>query len=402
MCKAGFAGDYSPKAIFSSVVASPRLTTQNLFDLVNSHHGHHYIGDDAQAKRGILKLRYPIQRGIITNWDDMEKIWEYTFYNKLDVEPDDQPVLLTDGVLEPRINREKIAEIMFERFNTPAVFIANPGLLSMHASGRTTGIVLESGDGVTQAIPVYKGNVIKDAISIGNICGRDLTEYMFSLLMERDLRFKNSSSCQEIAREIKEKCCYVASDFEHELAMLSSNLEKTYKFSDGQMITICDERFKSPEMLFKNGIHKLVLNSIMNCENYMRNELFANILLSGDSTLFPGFVERMQKEIKALAPRKTLIRIDRATEHKYASWLGGSQIALLPSFQPMWISKRQYDESGPAIIHKKAIFNEFLIKCETKSLHLYEEPNQFFVQKKRCSVKKKRNTCWLRKLATCC
>uniref|UniRef100_Q7M3B0 Actin beta (Fragments) n=1 Tax=Sus scrofa domesticus TaxID=9825 RepID=Q7M3B0_PIG len=195
---AGFAGDDAPRAVFPSIVGRP----------------------------------YPIEHGIVTNWDDMEKIWHHTFYNELRVAP------------------EEMTQIMFETFNTPAMYVAIQAVLSLYAS----------------------------------------------ILTERG------------------KLCYVALDFE------------SYELPDGQVITIGNERFRCPE------------------------DLYANTVLSGGTTMYPGIADRMQKEITALAP--STMKIIAPPERK-SVWIGGSILASLSTFQQMWISKQEYDESGPSIVHRK-------------------------------------------------
>uniref|UniRef100_A0A914DAM8 Actin n=1 Tax=Acrobeloides nanus TaxID=290746 RepID=A0A914DAM8_9BILA len=353
-CKAGFAGDGAPRAVLPSIIGSPREGLRRSIDGPEDL----FIGDRAQSKRGILTLKYPIENGVVTNWDAMEKIWHHIFYDKLCIDPQEHPVLLTEAPLNTKIGRERMTEIIFETFNVPAMYVSIQAFLSLLASGRTTGAVLDTGDGVTHIVPFYEGYALTHAISRLDLAGRNLTDYMIMSLTNRGYTIVTTAE-REAVRDIKEKCCYVALDFDQELASSAPN--ESYELLDGQDILIGNERFRCPEVLFQPsflgmkspGIHEMTYASIMKCDMDIRKNLYSNIVLSGGTSMFPGFTDRMKKEIELIAPSTMDIECIVPPERKYSTFRGGSILASLSSFQQMWISREEFDECGSSIVHSK-------------------------------------------------
>ena len=355
LCKAGLSGEEGPRTIFPSIVGYLKYAS----GIVGGDKKEFFVGADAEAKRGVLKFNYPIEKGLINNWDDAEKIWGHIFINELRVAPEEHNIMIIESPNNPKQNREKIAEIMFETFNVPGLYFENSAKLSLYSIGKFYGIVIDSGGDLTHFVPIYDGTVISYAYINENLGGRTLNLYMEELLDEIGMRFPTSSE-KRFVESIKEKACYAALDFEKELKCVEPY---DYEFPDGTHVIIKDQRIRCPEVLFKPdiigkdgvGIAQACINSIQKCDLDKRKDLYNNIVLSGGNSMFNGLPERLTKEIKYLAPGSMIeeVRVIASPKREIAAWIGGNILSSIPTFENSCITKTEYEEEGANIIHKK-------------------------------------------------
>ena len=319
-----------------------------------------YIGDSAiftAERKEILDIDSPFQHGIVTNWDAMEKIWDYMFSRELRVSPDNQCLLVTEPPLNPKSNREMMAQVLFERFNVPASYVVIPGQLSAYSNGRGTCMVVDIGETVTHTFNVYEGFTFRDAIKRVDIGGRELNQYLQKLMMNRGYCFTTFSEIGQL-RDIKEKLCFIKPTKTD--TVKDSLKNKSVVLADVGEIQLKDECTQCPEVLFDPsligssapGIHQLVYESILACEYDVRRDLYPSICLSGGSTMFPGIKQRLTNELTDLFPQGTKFKVIAPPERRASVWIGGSIMASLTTFQDKWITKLQYDEYGPNVIHK--------------------------------------------------
>ncbi|KAJ8789457.1 hypothetical protein J1605_021984, partial [Eschrichtius robustus] len=440
--KAGFAGDQIPKYCFPNYVGRPK----HVRVMAGALEGDIFIGPKAEEHRGLLSIRYPMEHGIVKDWNDMERIWQYVYSkDQLQTFSEEHPVLLTEAPLNPRKNRERAAEVFFETFNVPALFISMQAVLSLYATGRTTGVVLDSGDGVTHAVPIYEGFAMPHSIMRIDIAGRDVSRFLRLYLRKEGYDFHSSSEF-EIVKAIKERACYLSINPQKDETLETEKAQ--YYLPDGSTIegpSLCSlgpltykvlperglpshlvtkpwaegplpfpppegpqpppqpeklaappqigpSRFRAPELLFRpdligeesEGIHEVLVFAIQKSDMDLRRTLFSNIVLSGGSTLFKGFGDRLLSEVKKLAPKDVKIRavrighkgeywqgkgegrmdvsdssfhpplqISAPQERLYSTWIGGSILASLDTFKKMWVSKKEYEEDGARSIHRK-------------------------------------------------
>ena len=315
--------------------------------------------------------------------ENMETVWRDTFYNlNIDTSKSNSLVLLTVPPLTTNADKQIMTEIMFNKFNVSGLYIATDAVLALLATGRKTGIVLHSTEGATHIVPIYEGQAITDKIKRFNICGQDLTNYLMKLLKEKGYSFNSDlESYRSDVNDIKKKFCYVANNYLDEVTSFEIfNNSKNYEIR-GESITINVERIICPELLFKPyiiasgsiGIHEVIYNSIIECDADIQKELFGNIILSGENTVFPGFAKRLEIEIREKRERDLIERKintqdnqmeikvhesfykDGVNKQENLAWIGGSDLSSLDKFNEFWITKAEYDKSGSSIVNKKCI-----------------------------------------------
>ncbi|XP_003742549.1 actin-related protein 3 [Galendromus occidentalis] len=396
--KLGYAGNKEPQFIIPSSIAirenskvgdtATRRLTRGVEDL------DFYIGDEANEASGYA-VKYPIRHGMVEDWDLMEKFWEQSIFKYLRAEPEDHHFLLTEPPLNTPENREYMAEIMFETFNVPGLYIAVQAVLALAASWNSkqgkrvmTGMVIDSGDGVTHCIPVADGYVVGSCIKHIPIAGRNITYFIQSLLRERETGIPPEQSL-ETAKAIKERYCYICPDIAREFAKYDKEPDKWFlQYQSTNHVTkqpfgvdVGYERFLGPEIFFHpefanpdftTPISEIVDTCIQSCPIDVRRPLYNNIVLSGGSTMFRDFGRRLQRDVKRvvdarlkqsvklsggrITPKPIDVTVVSHHMQRYAVWFGGSMLASMPEFYTVCHTKAQYEECGPSICRHNAVF----------------------------------------------
>lgn len=371
--KCGFAGTNFPHAIFPSMVGRPimRYETDNIKDVVIKDI---MVGDEAAKLRQVLEITYPLENGIVRNWNDIHHIWKYTFEDRLGLKDlKECKILLTEPPMNPKKNRENMIEAMFEKYGFKSVYIAIQAVLVLYAQGLLTGVVCDSGDGVTHVVPVYEGYSFPHLTKRLDVAGRDITRYLIKLLLLRGYAF-NRTADFETVRQIKEKLCYVGYDldFERKLAHETTTLIDTFTLPDGRIIKIGRERFEAPEALFKPnfidvedvGMSEMIFNVIQAADIDLRSEFYKHIVLSGGSSMYRGLPSRLEKDIKELYLRDVLkgnkellkkfqLRIEDPPRRKHMVFLGGAVLGdIMKDKDSFWMNKSEYEEIGNKVLRK--------------------------------------------------
>merc|ERR1711934_249285 len=369
--KVGYAGANFPAHIFPSMVGRPILRFEKKIDNVELKDV--MVGDKAATLRSFLDIKYPLDNGIVRNWEDMMHLYDYTFEEKLKIQPSECRIMLTEAPMNPKKNREKMVEVMFEKYGFKSAYISIQAVLVLYAQGLLTGVVVDSGDGVTHIVPVYDGFALPYLTKRLDVAGRDVTKYLIKLLQLRGYYF-NRTADFETVRQIKEKVCYVGYDMEIErrLALETTILVEPYELPDGRIVRVGAERFEAPEALFEPnridvdspGMAEQLFQTIQGADIDTRPDFYNHIVLSGGTSMYPGLPSRLEREIRKHYLDRVLkgdesklskfkCRIEDPPRRKHMVFLGGAVLAeIMKDKDHFWMNRSEYDEQGVGILKK--------------------------------------------------
>ncbi|XP_069478220.1 actin-like protein 9 [Ambystoma mexicanum] len=355
ICKAGFAGEFKPSVVMESVVSYPLEQSKK----TDQSRASYFVGELAWDEPNVRVVEL-VKLGNIIDWEAAETLWRHIFDHDLKVSPEEHSILLSDPPLSPASNREKMAEIFFESLGCPSMCVTHQSVLSAYSYGKISGLVVESGHGVTSTVPVLHGNIIPHAIERMYFAGKLLTESMQKMLSKSGHSFDESMIL--VVEDIKHRCCYVAEDYESEMSLPESDCEIEYTLPDGQDIIIGKESFQCPEELFRPaevvgdgqaGIHIMAQNSLTKVPEEHKKVMYGNVLLCGGSTLFHGFYNRICTEFEKWLSQQYTPETLSIPDREHSTWIGGSILSSLRAFQSCWIPQQMYKEHGPSIMRRK-------------------------------------------------
>ena len=416
--KAGYGGEDSPKAVFPSCFGEVEPRAGGGKGASKSKDGDTKMAEANGAAAGAggralhvgeagvnyrrdhMEIKPTVADGVVQDWDAFEGIWSHIFTDKLKIDPEEYPVLLAEAPVNPKEAREKTVEILFEKFNVPAVFLAKSATLSAFSIGRPSALVVDVGHDGTVTSAVHDGYVLQKSVRRGQVGGRFLSECMLKSLEAQKVKVTpryafekveakgggwdvqpvkvphtsdsyRARMVHDIVADCKEATCRT-SETPFDDAANANIPAVTYELPDGQEVQIGADRFKVPEGLFRPpvlesygvgggrelpSITSQILDSLSGVDVDVRKELLASIVLTGGSSMFPNLRERLERELLEQAPANAKVKVITSlssVERRFSTWIGGSILSSLGSFQQMWMSKQEFEEHGAQLIHRKA------------------------------------------------
>jgi actin-related protein len=367
--KVGFSGEDAPRAVLPTVVTT---TTVDEGSTAEEHAGmtvesqkksQAFFGDEA-LQEALLQANAtttrPVMRGEIqldnNRKDALEALWDHTFRTVLGVEQEELPILIADPLplgQSAYQARQWMAEVMFEKFKVKSLAIFNSAVLSLFSTGRTRGLVVESGEGLTQAVPVFEGYAIPHAIFKMEVAGYDITSKVMKM-MEKEQGADHAGNMR-VMQALKEKTCSVALDYETAMRGrdMADEESKSFELPDGTIVQVSQQiRMGAPELLFGGkdqtgpSMQKICKEAIDTCDLDFRLDLVRSLVVAGGTSMLPGLAPRLRSELSALLPSEHARQVDICvdSQRKYAAWIGGSMFASLSTFDQVAISRQEFED----------------------------------------------------------
>ena len=366
--KAGFSGEDKPSLIFKSFIGEPKY--KDVFSSIYKENKEikQYIGEDCLKNIGLLKLHNPIKHGILVNEQEIIPLFNH-IYSKLGINTDERrehPLIITEPLLNPYSNREKIANSLFDYIGIPSIFFASQPILSLFSTSATTGIILESGEGVSQSCIIYEGYSLPNTYERYDFGGGDVTEYLKLAMKKKGYQLFNSNEYRLIS-DMKEKYCFFLPqkyNLHVENVKKALNSKKiNYYLPDGITVTLGDERILASEILFNPeligkeylGLSDIIFSSINKAEIQLRPKAFENIVLSGGNVLMRGLEDKMKEDIINKCNKIVKVNVSTVKEPQISCWVGGNIISSIDIFKKISVSKTEWEEKGSKILHVKTI-----------------------------------------------
>lgn len=364
--KVGFSGEDAPRAVLPTAVATTSEDEARedehavgVDSAAAQRKSQAFFGDEALSQNGASIIR-PVQRGQVAtsqqNKDALESLWEHTWRNVLGVEQEELPVLIADTLPLGQgsyPSRQWTAEIMFEKLKVKSLAIFNTAVLSLFSTGRTRGLVVESGQGITHAVPVFEGYAIPHAIFKMEIAGQDITDKVRQQ-MEQEFGIEQAHNLQ-VMQALKEKVCTVAGSYFAAMKGPDASDEeaKSFELPDGKIIQVSKAiRTGSPEILFGDGdpnnpsVQKICNEAITTCDLDFRQDLVRSLVVAGGTSMLPGLASRLKSELASTLPSELARQVEVCvdSQRRHAAWIGGSMFASLSTFDQVAITKQEYEE----------------------------------------------------------
>lgn len=375
--RAGYPSESAPRLLVPSLVGQPR----NKGVAMAGGFREYEVGYDALQKRGVLDCSQPVRAGVVQDWADMERLWSHTIYNELRIAPENYCFVISEPTNNSEKDKEKTLELMMETFNAKSMYLGSSAVLALYAYGLTTGVVIDCGLDTSNAVPIHEGYPLSRHMAPSKIAGNALTLHLCHLLNKKGYGFSTQTE-RELVNKVKESLCYVRQ--EGEVAPTGEG----FSLPDGQYIPLEEERHQCAEALFDfgligpehvprmkvfgdngeefhpsipKGLSWLAYAAVNNSEASLRGQLYNNIVLAGGTTLLPGVRDRMQREITQLYREMHVgeglipIRVSEMPSRQHATWLGGCMLTLIAMFPYLTVTREEYQEFGPSIVHCKSL-----------------------------------------------